>query len=159
MPVPLSQATEPSDASVIDAHCGSPSTIARRRSIIVAEVSVHLPLPLCMRKTSSSFIVAASALIAIAGSIVSTSASTSSMLSNRFFIRLVFFPPVFLPVAVPRKTGHNSVIINHRPLSIKEFKRKFTFLVTHWGSTDTFIAGARYRGCGGNRGEPLAVSS
>ena len=69
-----------------------------RRIIMTAEVSVHLPLALCLRKTLSSFIVSASALIAIAGSIVSTSVSTSSMLSIRFFILLSSFPPEFLPV-------------------------------------------------------------
>ena len=83
MPVPFIHATEPSVDSVIDSQSAFPSIMARRRSIMTAEVSVHFPLPLCMRKTLSSFIVSASAL---AGIIVSTSASTSSMLSIRFFI-------------------------------------------------------------------------
>ena len=82
MPVPLIHATEPSVDSVIVSQSAFPSIMARRRSIMTAEVSVHFPL-LCMRKTLSSFMVSASAL---AGIIVSTSASTSSMLSIRFFI-------------------------------------------------------------------------
>ena len=126
MPVPPIHASSPRVASVIVSHCALPSIIARRRSIMTAEVSVHLPLPLCMRKTLSSFIVSASALIAIAGSIVSTSASTSSILSIRFFILLSFFPPEFLPRRICR-SRHNVVIIAQETPSIKSFKRMLTF--------------------------------
>ena len=108
-----------------------PSMIARRRSIMTAEVSVHLPLPLCSRKTLSSFIVTASALTAIAGSMVSTSVNTSIMLSIRFFISSLFVPPVWIELCRAGKNAHSNVIIDQNTAAIKEFKRIFTFSEAH----------------------------
>ncbi len=101
--------------SVIFDQSAFPSIIARRRSIMTEEASVHLPLSLCFTKTLSSFIVSASAAMLIAGSIVSTSASTSARLSILFFI-------------LPSRCVMSRVqIIVHPGMIGKQFQRIFTF--------------------------------